>query len=96
MVTGGDAGGSDSADILAYTLEGVEFLETLSAPRIDSQSTHGTGCAFSTAIACALALDFSIPVAVTKAKLFVRQALERAPGLGRGAGPMGLESASYQ
>jgi len=71
---------------------GQEFVTTLRARRIHSTSTHGTGCAFSTAIACELARGESIPVAVTSAKAFVRRAIERAPGLGLGRGPMGLSS----
>lgn len=103
VVTGGDVAGDDSSDVLAYTLRGVEFLETLSAPRIHSSSTHGTGCAFSTAIACFLApatparaASSSIPAAVTSAKLFVRRAIQCAPGLGHGNGPMGLDHAGCQ
>ena len=96
VVTGGDDTGGDSADVLAYGLNGVEFLETLSAPRIHSQSTHGTGCAFSTAIACSLASGSPIPAAVTSAKLFVRRAIECAPGLGQGSGPLGLDRAGHE
>jgi hydroxymethylpyrimidine/phosphomethylpyrimidine kinase len=97
VVTGGDAstGATDpaadlSSDVLAYTLHSIDFVETLSAPRIHSNATHGTGCAFSTAIACALAQGQSVPQAVTSAKSFVRQAIQQAPGLGRGKGPLGL------
>jgi hydroxymethylpyrimidine/phosphomethylpyrimidine kinase len=99
VVTGGDPGGDQlsqgdeprSEDVLAYEAGGMEFVETLSAPRIRSNATHGTGCAFSTAIACALAHGRSVPTAVTSAKAFVRRAIERAPGLGAGKGPMGLD-----
>jgi hydroxymethylpyrimidine/phosphomethylpyrimidine kinase len=98
VVTGGDpeAPGREqySEDVLAYAAAGLEFVETLSAPRIHSSATHGTGCAFSTAIACALAQQQSIPSAVTAAKSFVRRAIERAPGLGHGKGPMGLDWAA--
>lgn len=98
VVTGGDSGAPGSAqssdDVLAYAAAGMEFIETLSAPRIPSTSTHGTGCAFSTAIACALARGQSVPAAVTSAKAFVRRAIERAPGLGHGKGPMGLDHAA--
>jgi hydroxymethylpyrimidine/phosphomethylpyrimidine kinase len=98
VVTGGDSLAPNyaqySEDVLAYAAGGIEFVETLSAPRIQSSATHGTGCAFSTAIACALAHGQSIPTAVTSAKAFVRRAIERAPGLGQGQGPMGLEHAS--
>lgn len=87
----GDGTAQFSEDVLAYYLGGMEFVETLSAPRIDSNNTHGTGCAFSTAIACALAHGQNVPTAVSSAKAFVRLAIERAPGLGQGKGPMGLD-----
>lgn len=100
VVTGGDASpqagettADSSSDVLAYTLHSMEFVETLSAPRIHSNATHGTGCAFSTAIACALAQGQSIPQAVTSAKAFVRRAIQCSPGLGHGKGPMGLTRA---
>ena len=86
----GSESGHRSDDVLAYGASGQELVETLSAPRIPSTSTHGTGCAFSTAIACSLAHGQSIPAAVSSAKAFVRRAIERAPGLGLGRGPMGL------
>jgi hydroxymethylpyrimidine/phosphomethylpyrimidine kinase len=98
VVTGGDPFAPDTAqyseDVLAYAAAGMEFVETLSAPRIHSTSTHGTGCAFSTAIACALAHGQSVPAAVTSAKAFVRRAIERAPGLGHGQGLMGIDHAA--
>jgi hydroxymethylpyrimidine/phosphomethylpyrimidine kinase len=97
VVTGGDScenqASDDSQDVLAYSIRDMDFVETLSAPRQHSSSTHGTGCAFSTAIACALALGQNIPTAVTSAKAFVSRAIELAPGLGGGNGPMGLEHA---
>ena len=99
VVTGGDPGAGQhsqgneqrSEDVLAYEAGGMEFVETLSAPLIRSNATHGTGCAFSTAIACELAHGRNVPTAVTSAKTFVRRAIERAPGLGAGYGPMGLD-----
>lgn len=97
VVTGGDASDGEDAecsrDVLAYSLQSMECVETLSAPRIRSAATHGTGCAFSTAIACGLARGQSVPIAVTSAKAFVGRAISRAPGIGRGKGPMGLDSA---
>lgn len=102
VVTGGDHAEADAADgqlplealatdVLAYSIAGREFVESLSAPRIHSSSTHGTGCAFSTAIACSLALGANLPTAVTSAKAFVGRAILRAPGLGHGKGPMALD-----
>jgi len=92
VVTGGESG-DDASDTLAYAMAGTGFVETLTAPRILSSATHGTGCAFSTAIACGLALGQNVPAAVTSAKSFVRRAIQCAPGVGHGKGPMGLERA---
>jgi len=58
--------------------------------RIDTTSTHGTGCAFSSALLSRLILGDSPTVAVQAAKNFVTEALRRAPGLGHGKGPLDL------
>ena len=54
--------------------------------RVRSPNTHGTGCAFSSAIAANVALGKSLPDAIMLAKAFVTRAIERgfAPGRGRG------------
>jgi|SRR5579871_667666 len=56
--------------------------------RIDSRSTHGTGCAFATALACRLALGDDLGQAVRSAKAYVRKAIETAYPLGKGIGPV--------
>jgi len=56
--------------------------------RIESKSTHGTGCALATALACLLARGTTAVDAVTQAKDFVTQAIRQAYPLGQGAGPM--------
>jgi hydroxymethylpyrimidine/phosphomethylpyrimidine kinase len=60
----------------------------LKGKRISSRSTHGTGCAFSTSLACELALGRDLPAAATAAKWFVEAALKRAPMIGKGVGPV--------
>ncbi len=61
------------------------------APRIDTAHTHGTGCTLASAIATGLAAGLPLPDSVARAIRFVRLALERAPGLGHGHGPMGQQ-----
>ena len=56
--------------------------------RIESRSTHGTGCALATAIACLLAQGVDLVSAVQQAKEFVRQAILTAQALGKGTGPV--------
>ena len=58
--------------------------------RIDTTSTHGTGCTLSAAITAGLALGRPLEQAVTDALDFVHRAIAAAPGLGRneGHGPL--------
>lgn len=56
--------------------------------RIDTTSTHGTGCTLSAAITAGLALGRSLEQAVTDALDFVHRAIAAAPGLGAGHGPL--------
>lgn len=65
-------------------------LHWLAGHKVESTSTHGTGCAFSSALACGLAFGRSGLDAAVTAKHFVEQAILRAPGLGHGRGPMNL------
>lgn len=63
-------------------------VECLSGTHIESRSTHGTGCAFATALACSLALGRSVRDAVISSKQYVREAMERAYPVGKGIGPL--------
>ena len=57
---------------------------------IETTSTHGTGCAFSSALLSQL-IDGEPPgTAVSHAKAYVAEALRRAPGIGHGRGPLDL------
>jgi hydroxymethylpyrimidine/phosphomethylpyrimidine kinase len=57
---------------------------------IETNSTHGTGCAFSSALLCLLVLRDSPVDAVRGAKHFVTEAIRQAPTLGHGRGPLNL------
>jgi hydroxymethylpyrimidine/phosphomethylpyrimidine kinase len=86
VVTGGHL--DKAIDVLSFTTKrGVE-VEVFKAERQRSNSTHGTGCAFSTAIACHLALDRGLAEAVLLAKTYVTAAISNAHPLGRGTGPV--------
>jgi hydroxymethylpyrimidine/phosphomethylpyrimidine kinase len=60
----------------------------LQGHKIPARSTHGTGCAFSTALACNLALGHDLVTAAKAAKDFVETALRTAPNIGKGIGPV--------
>ena len=62
----------------------------LSAERIDTRHTHGSGCVYSAAITARLALGESLPDAVKHAKRFITRAIASHPGLGRGLGPVNM------
>jgi hydroxymethylpyrimidine/phosphomethylpyrimidine kinase len=84
LIKGGHATRETVDDVLVWK-GGVEIY---AFPRIKTRHTHGTGCTLSTAIACGLAKGESLPLATGRAREFVQQAIETAPGFGRGHGPL--------
>ena len=60
----------------------------LTGAKIVSLSTHGTGCAFSTALACRLALGHNLVESAKAAKHHVETLLKNAVPLGKGIGPV--------
>jgi hydroxymethylpyrimidine kinase/phosphomethylpyrimidine kinase len=56
--------------------------------RIETTSTHGTGCTLSAAIAACLGRGASLEDAIGTAKRFVADAISHAPGIGHGHGPI--------
>jgi len=61
---------------------------TLSAERIETPHTHGTGCTYSAAVTAGLARGLQMGDAVRQAKSFVDRAIRSNPGLGHGCGPL--------
>jgi hydroxymethylpyrimidine/phosphomethylpyrimidine kinase len=82
-------GGHDEGDALADALIETDNMTSWQGQRIDTNSTHGTGCTLASAIAFFLAEGASLADAVARAREFVRVALREAPGLGQGSGPIG-------
>lgn len=85
VVKGGDLEDNESAIDLLIDPSGISAFETV---KLVSNNTHGTGCAFSSALACLLAQGLNVTDAVSKAKEYVFRAIQSAPGLGRGKGPL--------
>jgi hydroxymethylpyrimidine/phosphomethylpyrimidine kinase len=87
VVTGGHL--ENPADLLSVISTNRE-IEHKFFPneRVESKATHGTGCAFSTSIACSLALGRGLEESVKAAQEFVRSAIREAYPIGRGIGPM--------
>jgi hydroxymethylpyrimidine/phosphomethylpyrimidine kinase len=86
VITGGDL--AQIVDLLSVSeSQGLQQRE-FASDRIESNSTHGTGCAFSTALACNLAQGKDLPTAVALAQRFVRSAIAAAYPVGKGKGPL--------
>jgi hydroxymethylpyrimidine/phosphomethylpyrimidine kinase len=86
LIKGGhlDSGNESTLVDLLYDGEFTVF----SHPRIVTSSTHGTGCTLSAAITAQLALGIPLRDSVRLAIDYVRTAIESAPALGSGHGPL--------
>jgi hydroxymethylpyrimidine/phosphomethylpyrimidine kinase len=85
VVTGGDQ--PSPVDLLRLPNGEVHHLP---GEHIQTTSTHGTGCAFSSALLSRIILGDTPIFAVQNAKDYVAEALRSAPGLGHGRGPLDL------
>jgi hydroxymethylpyrimidine/phosphomethylpyrimidine kinase len=83
VITGGHL--EKATDVLS--LQNGEF-QIFKSDKQDSTCTHGTGCAFSTAIACHLAHGRALQEAVLLAKAYITAAIANAYPIGKGAGPV--------
>ncbi|MBL8204654.1 MAG: bifunctional hydroxymethylpyrimidine kinase/phosphomethylpyrimidine kinase [Blastocatellia bacterium] len=83
LVKGGHLN-SGATDVLFDGENEIEF----SSSKLMSRHTHGTGCTLASAIASLLAQGLQLSDAIQEAKEFVRGAIQHAPGLGKGKGPM--------
>ncbi len=95
LIKGGHLAGCDQAVDIFY--DGSD-LAVLTAARIDTDNTHGTGCMLSAATAAYLAMGEAPLRAASRAKQDVTRALVHSLDIGRGRGPVhpipepGLES----
>jgi hydroxymethylpyrimidine/phosphomethylpyrimidine kinase len=86
VVTGGDL--EKAIDLLSFTSKRGVQQELFKSERQRSTSTHGTGCAFATAMACHMAHGRGLPESVLLAKAYVAAAISNAHPLGKGTGPV--------
>lgn len=84
LVKGGHAAGDEVVDVL---FDG-ETVHRFRGRRLSGRATHGTGCTLSSALAVRLAAGEPLPRAVEGAIAYLRLAMETAPGLGTGHGPL--------
>ena len=85
LVKGGHRSGPDATDLLYDGDRTFEFT----APRQDTEHTHGSGDTLAAAICAALARGSDMPDAVRLGKAYVTQAITGSYPLGSGLGPVG-------
>ena len=83
-------GGHEEGEAVADALIEDDNITSWQGTRIETRHDHGTGCTLSSAIATFMGAGHSMNEASDRARMFVRMALHGAPGLGQGAGPIGL------
>jgi hydroxymethylpyrimidine/phosphomethylpyrimidine kinase len=83
VVTGGHLSRPDD-----FLLTATGAGNWLPGEKIITNATHGTGCAFSSALLCELISGRSPEEAVAAAKAYVAEALRSAYPIGKGKGPM--------
>lgn len=92
LVKGGHVEGTpgDPGDTVTDLLVSATGVVELSAPRVATPHTHGTGCTLSAAIASRLAMGDDVPTAVDAAREYLRGALLSGAGrrVGAGHGPV--------
>ena len=80
-------GGHLAGDPVDVFYDGERYLE-LPARRVETSSTHGTGCTLASAIAALLARGQGLEAAIRGAKAYLTAAIERAYPIGHGHGPV--------
>jgi hydroxymethylpyrimidine/phosphomethylpyrimidine kinase len=86
LLKGGHMEGAVLRDVLVDGGSGA--AEIFESPRIETRHTHGTGCTLASAIAVGLAQGLGLSAAVARARAYVWTAIQKAPGYGKGHGPL--------
>ena len=84
VIKGGHFEGANATDLF---YDGASFRD-YTAVRVDSTSTHGTGCTFAAAIAAGVAKGLQLTDAIAQAKSYVTLAIQHAYPVGHGVGPL--------
>jgi hydroxymethylpyrimidine/phosphomethylpyrimidine kinase len=83
LIKGGHRAG-DPVDVLLDEVGLVSFP----AERIATKNTHGTGCTYAAAITACVASGHSLREAIRVSRGYIKRAIQTAPGLGLGSGPV--------
>lgn len=86
LVKGGHLDTTELVDVLYDGADGK--VHHFRHDRVDTSSTHGTGCTLSSAIAAHMARGLGLHEAVSASLDYVHRAIASAPRLGSGHGPL--------
>jgi hydroxymethylpyrimidine/phosphomethylpyrimidine kinase len=86
VITGGHL--PTPTDTLVWRQQGGIQVRRFPSRKLESTSTHGTGCAFATSLTCCLSRGMELPEAVAQAQQYVFRAIQEAKPLGKGNGPV--------
>ena len=81
-------GGHIDGDVIVDVLQTQHDERLFEHPRIATNETHGTGCTLASAISTLYGGGKPLMSAVEEARAYLFEAIQRAPGFGRGAGPV--------
>jgi hydroxymethylpyrimidine/phosphomethylpyrimidine kinase len=84
LVKGGHLAGDDVVDVVCS----ADTTYDLRSRRLMTRHTHGTGCTLASAIAANLARGLDVADAIVRAREYLLGAIEHAPGIGKGHGPL--------
>ena len=85
LLKGGHSAEDKLTDLLLDADDDAHWFES---ERINTPHTHGTGCAYASAIATLIHSEPTIAAAIEKAHHFIKRAIENAPRIGSGHGPI--------
>lgn len=88
LAKGGHLEGAQVTDLLVTGAAVTRWQDA----RINTSSTHGTGCTLASAIATAVGGGQDLVRAIAAARRYLRSAMEAAPGFGAGNGPLGHQA----
>lgn len=81
-------GGHGEGKILSDFWMNDEMSFVFESERIETNNTHGTGCTLASAIASNIALNLPHTEAISAARKYVYKAIQTAPNIGKGHGPL--------
>jgi hydroxymethylpyrimidine/phosphomethylpyrimidine kinase len=81
-------GGHLPGDLVVDLLLSAGVARRYESKRVQTRHTHGTGCTLASACAVGLAQGMKLEEAVGVAHAYTAEAIRRAPGFGRGHGPL--------